>query len=250
MKAKRERAVRISEMLVEMSMNICPTKEEFGIGKVWGIYVMSPSGAVEKKEMVKEDPSVSTASTASALSESTTEGATEGATGSTTGNTTSSTSSMSSTASTTTTETPEPLVLTQEEREESRKLLSAVQQLGEITVASLGVATVGEEMKEGEEKEGHSKASTIDDGVKIPFPKELLVKMEDLVRMMKESGSSASEIEKVANKLAMVRQITNRQKIEHARGALEKPSPSANASLPAGPPKVAPVVPQAPCPPL
>ena len=157
---------------------------------------------------------------------------------------------MSSTASTTTTETPEPLVLTQEEREESRKLLSAVQQLGEITVASLGVAMVGEEMKEGEEKEGHSKASTIDDGVKIPFPKELLVKMEDLVRMMKESGSSASEIEKVANKLAMVRQITNRQKIEHARGALEIASPSANASLPAGPPKVVPVVPHAPCPPL
>ena len=122
--------------------------------------------------------------------------------------------------------------------------------MGELTVASLGAATVGEEIKNGEEKEGHRKVSTIDDGVKIPFPKELLVKMEDLVRMMKESGSSESEIEKVAKKLAMVRQITNRQKIEHARGALEKASPSVNASLPAGPPKAAPVVPQAPCPPL
>jgi hypothetical protein len=214
--SKKDKAFRISKMLVEMSMNLRPTKQEFKMGKDRGVYIVSPStdGVVESNEKGnrntpgKPEKKIEQQNNQQHQQHQQQKGKIEGK------------------------RILVPL-LSNDEIEQGRRLISAVKELGNVAVSSLGVATSLNEVQ----KEGSTATSADSDSVKIPFPKELLETLEKLETMMKAKNANVIEIEKISEKISMIRNLTNfnnERKAENMSMKVPMSSPK-RASLPPGP---------------
>jgi alkanesulfonate monooxygenase SsuD/methylene tetrahydromethanopterin reductase-like flavin-dependent oxidoreductase (luciferase family) len=173
-------------MLVEMSMVLVPSKEEFVIGRKRGEYIVSPGARERLEEMraaAKRDslmPSIAEEVVADDSDDDAEAAAV----------------------------LLLPSMSKEEEVEEARKLMSAVKALGEVMTESLGVVASdgGDESKSQQQRDNDVQTMTA--GVRVPFPKELVQKLEELERMMREAGADPKEIRSISEKVALAKELT------------------------------------------
>ena len=196
---KLKRAQKISRMLVDMSIHLRPSANDFTLSKTRGTYIVSP-GAREKDEAISNDALKKQKQLTSIVEEEDVD-------------------ADASIQHTTTKE--EDMAALQnmmlqinggkdQDIQETRELMTTVQELGKVTVDSLGLHPKNENNNDkDDDNSGNATNTNTDaaDAVTIPFPFELLTKLEKLEKMMVESNADPIEIENISNKIKFAKEL-------------------------------------------
>ena len=192
--AKLTHAHKISRMLVEMSIHLRPTKADFAAGKKRGIYIVSP-GARERKEEKENDAQRKQVSLCLSQSQLLTPIAEE------------------ETAPSCSNSVVRSTMTSEEEVKEAQALMTAVHELGKVTVNSLkgidenAIAATAINNNNKDNDEGGDDETNDPNSVRVPFPKELVEKLEKLEQIMRKSGASPDEVANIAQKVAFTKSL-------------------------------------------